>query len=70
MDAATAARMSDPDRNQHFRRRWVEPTEHPAVTAPRANANELGAIGIAMKEALVRRRQRRRGAGWEYHSDA
>jgi len=70
MDAASAAAMSDPDRNQHFRRRWVEPPEHPAVTLPRTDADGLGPIGIAMEEAADRRRHGRRAAGREHATNA
>jgi hypothetical protein len=51
MDAAAAARMSDPDRNPHFRRRWTDRavqglaarTERPALnTAESIKAIERG----------------------------
>ncbi len=45
MDAATAARMSDPTLNKHFRRRWddgarPEPDKTCTVTPPPAKALE------------------------------
>lgn len=61
MDAATAAAMSDPERNPHFRRRWGQ-------SAPRIMPNpvppdsRLGALGLALLEAWRLRQQRAAGA--------
>lgn len=49
MNAADAARMSDPLLNPHFRRRWAEDRDaHPLGKVPDDN---LGAIGLALLKA-------------------
>ncbi|WP_198370531.1 hypothetical protein [Roseomonas rosulenta] len=68
MDAAVAAAMSDPERNPHFRRRWVEETRVTtiAVTTPPA---AIGSFGLVLREALDRHRrataEQARAAGLE-----
>lgn len=54
MDAAAAARMSDPDRNRQFSRCW---DEEPATAeqAPRLK-DRLGTLGQALLGALRRKR--------------
>jgi hypothetical protein len=57
MDAASAAAMSDPDRNPHFRRRWVQPTARPRVVpVVQPPDGTLGAIGIALLKSWRRAR--------------
>lgn len=55
MDAATAARMSDPEHNPHFRRRWLDPGPPLIVLLPRKRDHDLGPIGLALIEAWERR---------------
>jgi hypothetical protein len=66
MDAASAAAMSAPDRNPHFRRRWVNETRVMAIplAAPPA---AIGSFGLVLQEALERRR---RAAAKEYSTAA
>ena len=61
MDAATAAEMSDPDRNKWFRRRWTEPPHLAECRRPRTPEpnQDVEPIGAALRE------QWRRGAGGE-----
>jgi hypothetical protein len=57
MDAGDAARMSDPDLNPMFRRRWIEA---PSVAIPatrRSTASAVGPIGLALICAWRRKRQ-------------
>jgi hypothetical protein len=55
MNAADAARMSDPLLNPHFRRRWAEYREvHPPWKVPDDN---LGAIGLALLKAWRNRQE-------------
>ena len=56
MDAAAAAAMSDPERNTHFRRRWVDETGVTSISAARPPA-EIGSFGLVLLEALDRRRR-------------
>jgi hypothetical protein len=60
MDAASAAAMSDPDRNPHFRRIWHDPAPPPVMTAMAARASSLGDLGLALLDAW-RRKQAQRG---------
>ena len=53
MDAAVAAAMSDPDRNPHFRRRW--PQAGAAGESRHREVFAIGALGLALQEALNRR---------------
>ncbi len=53
MDAAAAARMSDPDRNRQFSRKWTEPVALP-IAAPNTT-DTLGPIGLALRDAWRRR---------------
>ena len=65
MDAATAAAMSDPERNRHFRRRWQDPQAprtEPADRHASRDADPLGPIGHELLEAW-RRQQRRMPEG-------
>ncbi len=57
MDAAAAARMSDPDRNRQFSRRWDEPASiaKTATTQP-APRDQLGTLGVALLDAFRRKR--------------
>jgi hypothetical protein len=55
MNAATAAAMSDPDRNPMFRRRWVETAAAPVT--PRSTAGAFGPIGLALIDAWRRKQQ-------------
>ncbi len=55
MNAADAARMSDPLLNPHFRRRWAEDRDDQAPS--RGRDNELGAIGLALLEAWRKRQE-------------
>jgi hypothetical protein len=56
MDAAVAAAMSDPDRNPHFRRRWVDETCEMSISVTKAPA-AIGSFGLVLQEALERRRR-------------
>lgn len=53
MDAATAAAMSNPDRNPHFRRRWTDGEADASALSTRPS---VGTFGLALLEALRRRR--------------
>lgn len=55
MDAASAAAMSDPDRNPNFRRRWNDDVESGASPASRVAA--IGTLGVALEEEMQRRRR-------------
>jgi hypothetical protein len=61
MDAAAAARMSDPERNPHFRRRWREPAydwaPEPAA-APDAALARLDRLADLLRAEWRRRRMR------------
>lgn len=57
MDAADAARMSDPDRNPHFRRRWAENGVRHASMPTMCAGDDLGPIGLALLEAWRRKQQ-------------
>jgi hypothetical protein len=59
MDAASAAAMSDPDRNPHFRRRWGQPPMPRVVPVHQPPDGILGAIGIALIKASRRDRSPR-----------
>ena len=52
MDAATAAAMSDPDRNKWFRRRWSEPPDVAECRQPRTPEpnQDVEQIGAALRE--------------------
>ena len=51
MDAASAAAMSDPDRNPWFRRRWSEPSDIVQRRQGPPEPNEaLDQIGSALRE--------------------
>ncbi|WP_431266835.1 hypothetical protein [Dankookia sp. P2] len=52
MDTASAARMSDPALNPHFRRRWQEPPDEP-VTAVKPD-RALTAMAQAFRDAWLR----------------
>ena len=56
MDAATAAAMSDPDRNAHFHRRWIEPITTTHIAVPNSSSGPIGTLGLALLDALARRR--------------
>jgi len=63
MDAATAAAMSDPDRNKWFRRRWAD-SSHPPKQAPGRSPQPPAALeltGYALLEQW--RSERARHAG-------
>lgn len=54
MDAAAAARMSDPDRNRQFSRKWTESVA--LGPTPATNTTDtLGPIGLALRDAWRRR---------------
>ncbi len=62
MDAATAATMSDPERNPKFRRRWQDPPPEPGWTPPADLALE-DAVALTGRELLEQwRRDRSRRA--------
>jgi hypothetical protein len=65
MDAASAAAMSDPDRNPHFRRRWQEPPAKTTLDPPRPPAGALGPVGHALLDAWCRQQPQRDGGGRE-----
>jgi hypothetical protein len=54
-DAADAAAMSNPDRDPHFRRRWLEVCAPTGPTHPDVGA--VGALSLALREALNRRKK-------------
>jgi hypothetical protein len=57
MDAADAARMSDPERNPHFRRRWREAPDERAQDppAPAETATErLDRLGSLLRAEWLR----------------
>jgi hypothetical protein len=56
MDAAAAA-MSDPDRNPHFRRRWLEPGPLAMPVVPRSATGIVGPVGVALIDAWRRKQQ-------------
>jgi hypothetical protein len=58
MDAAAAARMSDPDLNPHFRRRWLTPDLLDPTQPVRSPDVGLGPIGRALLEAQRRKQQK------------
>lgn len=53
MDAAAAARMSDPALNPNFRRRWQERPAKPVTVAPAEPG--LTAMAQALQEAGLRK---------------
>jgi hypothetical protein len=55
MDAAVAAAMSDPERNPHFRRRWVDETRVTSISLA-ARPEAIGSFGLVLQEAQERRR--------------
>ena len=57
MDAATAAAMSDPDRNPMFRRRWRAATPVAVLVTPRSTTSAVGPIGLALIEAWWRKQR-------------
>ena len=58
MDAATAAAMSDPDRNKWFRRRWSEPPQSPArTTSPGQPTGPVELTGYALLEQWRRTKE-------------
>lgn len=57
MDASVAARMSDPERSPHFRRRWQEPARGHSAMVPGVSRGDLGPIGVALLEAWRRKQQ-------------
>jgi hypothetical protein len=63
MDAATAAAMSDPERNPAFRRRWHEqPDHHVPVQAPTPMPEvALEVTGRALLELWRQERRRHEG---------
>jgi hypothetical protein len=60
MDTATAAGMSDPDRNKWFRRRWSEPPEAARSRLPKTPEPDkaLEQIGSTLREQWRRERAR------------
>jgi hypothetical protein len=66
MDAAAAARMSDPQLNPHFRRRWREPaspgTPEPVVQIDAAARRRYERLAELLR-AEWRRRRDEAGAG-------
>jgi hypothetical protein len=62
IDAAVAATMSDPERNPHFRRRWVDETGVTSIPLA-ASPAEIGSFGLVLQEALERRRRAAAKAG-------
>jgi len=58
MDAATAAAMSDPERNGLFRRRWTEPPHEPPVCGQ--VVDDIDLTGRALLEEWRRSRSRER----------
>ena len=64
MDAATAAAMSDPERNPAFRRRWQEAPEEPATPHRPVHepAASLERAGRELLDEWRRDRARRREA--------
>jgi hypothetical protein len=69
MDAGAAARMSDPQRNPHFRRRWREPAcvrerQLDATTAaPDAARDRLDRLAALPRADRRRRRKLALGGG-------
>ncbi|MBL6459398.1 hypothetical protein JMJ55_29205 [Belnapia sp. T6] len=63
MDAATAAAMSDPERNPAFRRRWQDvASPSPALGRPLAAQDDLELTGRELLEQWRRERAQRGGA--------
>jgi hypothetical protein len=67
MDTAAAARMSDPDRNPNFRRRWREPAGRapaaPAEPADRPRGDRLARLADLLRAEWRRRRGGAAGGG-------
>ena len=57
MNAATAAAMSDPERNPNFRRRWLEPGPLAMRVTPRDTTGVVGPIGLALIVAWQRKQR-------------
>jgi hypothetical protein len=64
MDAATAAAMSDPDRNPSFRRRWKDANtrQQPHVGEPNSERDALELTARELLEQWRRERAQRGGA--------
>ncbi len=64
MDAASAAAMSDPERNRWFRRRWVEPATIPPPAATRQDIvpQSLEATSLHLRETWRQERDRGQSA--------
>jgi hypothetical protein len=58
MDAATAAAMSDPERNRLFRRRWMEPPHNPPVCGQAVGDIELTGRALLNEWRRMRSRER------------
>jgi hypothetical protein len=58
MDAATAAAMSDPERNPAFRRRWQD-TYPPPQSSPSEPKSEHDALDLTGRELLEQWRRER-----------
>ena len=56
MDAARFAAQSDPDRNQHFRRRWAEPSQPPSPAQMDREADAELAAGHRLRAEWLSRR--------------
>ncbi|GGJ45127.1 hypothetical protein [Neoroseomonas lacus] len=54
MDAATAAAMSDPHCNPHFRRRWNEAIMDAPPMPALPGRDPVGTFGLVLQEALSR----------------
>lgn len=64
MDAATAAAMSDPQRNPAFRRRWLEVDPLPAPRPPALDpVGELDGPALLAEWRRIRAQQGRGGSG-------
>lgn len=57
MDAAWAAAMSDPESNPNFRRRWSERGVDGPAAPSRPDNTVIGTLGLALQEAMGRRRR-------------
>jgi hypothetical protein len=59
MDTATAAAMSDPERNPAFRRRWQDGPRAPRWSSPPAVVEPGDAVELTGRELLERWRRER-----------
>lgn len=57
MHPAAAAAMSDPDRNPQFIRRWDDTETVQPSGSPRNYSAAVGTLGLALLEAIARRRR-------------